>query len=155
MMAANINIDGGNIWGRTKDVVYIGYGKSSLDDYVNAIAKLQDRKVVPDQLPDRGFFYRSDQFNFAKIGVPALYLDNGVEFVGKPAEWGKERQADYEQKSYHQPSDEINADWNFDGMIEDAQLLFYVGLNVANADQMPQWKPGDEFEAARKQALAE
>jgi Zn-dependent M28 family amino/carboxypeptidase len=155
MMAANINIDGGNIWGRTKDVVYIGYGKSSLDDYVNAIAKLQDRKVVPDQLPDRGFFYRSDQFNFAKIGVPALYLDNGVEFVGQPAEWGKERQADYEQKSYHQPSDEINAGWNFDGMIEDAQLLFYVGLNVANADQMPEWKPGDEFEAARKKALAE
>lgn len=153
-VAANINIDSSNIWGRTQDVVYIGYGKSSLDEHVEAIAKLQGRKVVPDQLPDRGFFYRSDQFNFAKIGVPALYLDNGVEFIGKPAQWGRQRQAEYEQKSYHQPSDEISADWNFDGMVEDAQLLFHVGLGVANADQMPQWNPGDEFEAARKKALA-
>lgn len=153
-IAANINFDGGNIWGRTKDIVYIGKGKSSLDDYVNAIAQLQGRTVTADQYPDRGYFYRSDQFSFAKIGVPALYLDTGGKFVGKPEQWGHEQHAEYEAKHYHQPSDEINDSWNFDGMIEDAQLGFYVGLNVANANAMPTWTPGDEFEAARKEALA-
>jgi Zn-dependent M28 family amino/carboxypeptidase len=153
-IAANLNFDGGNIWGRAKDVVYIGKGKSTLDEYVEAIAQLQGRTVTPDQFPDRGFFYRSDQFNFAKIGVPALYLDTGTDFVGKPAGWGREQHEAYEEKNYHQPSDEIDDSWNFDGMIEDAQLGFWVGLNVANADQVPSWVPGDEFEAARKEALA-
>jgi Zn-dependent M28 family amino/carboxypeptidase len=154
-IAANINYDGGNIWGRAKDIVYVGKGKSSLDAYVDAIANLQQRTVTPDQFPDRGFFYRSDQFNFAKIGVPALYLDTGTQFIGKPAGWGKEQLEAYEKKNYHQPSDEINDSWNYDGMIEDVQLGFYVGLNVANADAMPTWTPGDEFEAARKKALEE
>ncbi len=156
-IAANINVDGGNIWGRAKDIVFVGKGKSTIDDYVEAIAKMQDRVVTPDQFPDRGFFYRSDQFNFAKIGVPALYLDTGTQFVGKPAEWGKEQHALYEEKHYHQQSDEIQADWNSDGMIEDAQLCFYVGNNIANASpaDAPKWLPGDEFEAARKAAQAE
>jgi len=153
-IAANLNFDGGNIWGRAKDIVLIGKGKSTLDDYVDAIASLQERVVTPDQLPDRGFFYRSDQFNFAKIGVPAVYLDAGTDIIGKPAGWGKEQHDLYEKEHYHQPSDEINDSWNFDGMIEDAQLGFYVGLNVANADEMPSWVPGDEFEAARTAALA-
>ena len=153
-IAANINYDGGNIWGRAKDIVYVGKGKSSLDAHVETIAQLQGRTVTPDQFPDRGFFYRSDQFNFAKIGVPALYLDTGTDFIGKPAGWGKEQHEAYQAKNYHQASDEIDASWNFDGMIEDAQLGFYVGLNVANADEMPTWVPGDEFEAARKQALS-
>src|SRR5690606_113921 len=153
-IAANLNFDGGNIWGRAKDIVYIGKGKSTLDEYVEAIAAYQGRVVTPDQFPDRGFFYRSDQFNFAKIGVPALYLDTGTDFIGKPEGWGKQQHEEYERKSYHQPSDEINDSWNFEGMIEDAQLGFWVGLNIANADEMPQWVPGDEFEAARKAALA-
>jgi Zn-dependent M28 family amino/carboxypeptidase len=156
-MTANINIDGGNIWGRAKDIVFIGKGKSTIDDYVDAIARVQDRVVTADQFPDRGFFYRSDQFNFAKIGVPALYLDTGTQFIGKPEDWGKQQHELYEEKHYHQPSDEISDDWNFDGMVEDAQLLFYVGNNIANADpaEVPKWLPGDEFEAARKAAQAE
>jgi len=151
-IAANINIDGGNIFGRAKDIVFVGKGKSTIDDYVNAIATMQGRVVTPDQFPDRGFFYRSDQFNFAKIGVPALYLDTGTDFIGKPAGWGKEQHAEYEEKHYHQQSDQISDSWNYDGMIEDAQLLFYVGNNVANAAEadLPKWLPGDEFEAARK-----
>ncbi|MDY6944943.1 MAG: M28 family peptidase, partial [Pseudomonadota bacterium] len=156
-ITANINVDGGNIFGRAKDIVFVGKGKSTIDDYVAAIAKMQDRVVTPDQFADRGFFYRSDQFNFAKIGVPALYLDTGTDFIGKPAGWGKEQHAVYEQKHYHQPSDEIQADWNYDGMIEDAQLMFYVGDNIANASpaDAPKWLPGDEFEAARKAAQAQ
>jgi Zn-dependent M28 family amino/carboxypeptidase len=152
-IAANLNFDGGNIWGRTRDVVYIGKGKSSLDDIVEAVARTQGRVVTGDQFPDRGFFYRSDQFNFAKVGVPALYLDTGTDFIGKPDGWGKQQHEEYEANHYHQPSDEIDASWNFDGMIEDARLGFWVGVQVANADELPSWKPGDEFEAARKQAL--
>jgi Zn-dependent M28 family amino/carboxypeptidase len=153
-IAANINYDGGNIWGRTTDIVYIGKGKSTMDDYLNPLAQMQGRTVTADQYPDRGYFYRSDQFSFAKIGVPALYLDTGGKFVGKPESWGDEQHAEYESKHYHQPSDEINDSWNFDGMIDDAQLGFYVGVNIANAAEMPSWAPGDEFEAARKSALA-
>jgi len=152
-IAANINYDGGNIWGRTKDIIFIGKGKSTIDEYVDAIAKLQGRTVVPDQFPDRGFFYRSDQFSFAKIGVPALYLDAGTDFVGQPPGWGKQVHEEYEKEHYHQPSDEIQDSWNYDGMLDDAQLGFYVGLNVANAAQGLGWVPGDEFEAARKKAL--
>jgi Zn-dependent M28 family amino/carboxypeptidase len=154
-LAANVNIDGMNIWGRTKDLTMIGLGKSSLDDYVLALAAMQGRKVVADQAPDRGFFYRSDQFNFAKLGVPAAYFDAGTEIVGKAPGFGKEQQERFEATDYHQPTDELRPDWDFSGAIEDAQLCFYLGLRVANAPRMPAWKPGDEFEAARKKALAE
>jgi Zn-dependent M28 family amino/carboxypeptidase len=154
-IAANINYDGGNIWGRTRDVTYVGKGKSSLDKIADEVAQRQGRIVKPDQFPDRGHFYRSDQFNFAKIGVPALYLDTGTDFVGKPEGWGRQQVEYYEEHHYHQPSDEIRPDWNFDGMIDDATLGFWAGLIVANADDMPAWVPGDEFEAARKSATAQ
>ncbi len=153
-IAANVNFDGGNIWGRTTDLTYIGLGKSSLDGVVKDLAADQGREVLPDQAPDRGFFYRSDQFSFAKIGVPAIYLDAGRKFRGKPEGWGKEIQEKWEETQYHQPSDEIEPDWNYDGMIEDARLGFYAALWIAQQDAMPTWTPGDEFEGARKQALA-
>ncbi len=154
-MAANINIDGMNIWGRTRDVVFIGYGKSDLDAYADAIAKQQGRIVKPDQFPDRGYFYRSDQFNFAKIGVPAVYFDTGVDFIGHDPEWGRKQIEKWEATNYHQPSDEYDPAWDLSGGVEDARLSFFVGVKVANADKMPQWHPGDEFEAARKKALSE
>lgn len=154
-IAANINFDGGNIWGRAKDIVYVGKGKSTLDATVEAVAKLQGRAVTPDQFPDRGYFYRSDQFSFAKIGVPALFLDTGTDFIDRPAGWGKQRHEEYEAKHYHQPSDEIQPDWNFAGMIEDAQLGFWVGVAVADAASLPSWTPGDEFAAAREAALTQ
>lgn len=153
-IAANVNFDGGNIWGRTLDLTYIGLGKSSLDGVVKDLAAAQGREVLPDQAPDRGFFYRSDQFSFAKIGVPAIYLDAGRKFRGKPEGWGKEIQEKWEEIQYHQPSDEIAPDWNYEGMIEDARLGFFASLWIANQDAMPTWTPGDEFEGTRKQALA-
>jgi hypothetical protein len=152
-IAANLNYDGGNIWGHTHDVTFIGLGKSSIDAIVEAIAAEQGRVVKPDQFADRGYFYRSDQFNFAKIGVPAMYLDTGTEFIDRPAEWGKEQVNHWTDVHYHQPSDEFDDNWNFDGMIEDAVLGFWTGLAIANADDMPEWTPGDEFEAARQEAL--
>jgi len=154
-IAANINIDGGNIWGRTRDITYIGYGKSSLDRVMDAMAAAQGRTVKPDQFPDRGYFYRSDQFNFAKIGVPAIYTDTGTDFIGRPKGWGREQIEKWEATNYHQPSDELNDSWNFDGMVEDTRLLFEVGDWIADAPAMPTWNPGDEFAAARKKALAE
>ncbi|MGH9381184.1 MAG: M28 family metallopeptidase [Thermoanaerobaculia bacterium] len=153
-IAANINIDGANIWGRTRDITYIGHGKSSLDQVVEAFAGIQGRTVKPDQFPDRGFFYRSDQFNFAKIGVPAIYLDDGTDFPGRPEGWGREQIERWTEVHYHQPSDELTDDWNFDGMVEDTRLLFHIGAYLAATPEMPTWNPGDEFEAARQQALA-
>jgi len=151
--AANINYDGGDIWGHTYDVTFVGLGKSSIDSIVEGIAAEQGRVVKPDQFPDRGYYYRSDQFSFARIGVPALYLDTGTEFVDRPANWGKQQVNQYTDVNYHQPSDEYDDSWNFDGMIADATLGFWTGLAIANADEMPTWAPGDEFEAAREAAI--
>ena len=152
-IAANLNYDGGNIWGHTHDVTYIGLGKSTIDTIVSGIAAEQGRVVKPDQFADRGYFYRSDQFSFAKIGVPAMYLDTGTDFVDRPPDWGREQVDHYTDVNYHQPSDEYDDSWNFDGMIADAVLGFWAGLAIANADEMPQWNEGDEFEAARLDAL--
>jgi Zn-dependent M28 family amino/carboxypeptidase len=154
-IAADINYDGGNIFGRTRDVTLTSSGKSSLDQVVEEAARLQGRKVIPDEYPDRGYYYRSDQFSFAKIGVPGIYLDMGLDFVGHPADWGRQQKEAWELTHYHQPSDRIEASWNFDGMIDDAQLGLLAGWMVAQADALPTWNAGDEFEARRKQALAE
>lgn len=153
-IAANLNYDGGDIWGKTHDVTFVGLGKSSIDQIVEAIAAEQGRVVKPDQFPDRGYFYRSDQFSFAKIGVPAMYLDTGMDFVDRPEGWGKEQVNHYTDVNYHQPSDEYDDSWNFDGMIDDALLGYWTGLALANADEMPKWNEGDEFEAARLKALS-
>jgi len=153
-IAADINIDGGNIFGRTRDATSIALGKSSLDEIAARVAATQGRVVKGDQFPDRGYYYRSDQFSFAHIGVPALFFDDGTDFIGRPPNWGREQIEQWELKKYHQPSDRLEGSWNFDGMIEDAQLAMLSAWLVAQADAMPSWKPGDEFEAARKRALA-
>jgi Zn-dependent M28 family amino/carboxypeptidase len=155
LVAANINIDGANIWGRAKDVPVIGLGKSSLDDWIRAIAEAQGRSVVPEAHPDKGTYYRSDHLSFARLGVPSAYVDAGTEVVGRPPGWGREQQRAWEEAHYHQPSDDLTPDWNLEGAVEDAQLLFLLGAKVANAPKVPFWRPGDEFEAARKRSLAE
>jgi Zn-dependent M28 family amino/carboxypeptidase len=152
-IAANINYDGGNIWGHTHDVTYIGLGKTSIDQIVTMIAGEQGRVVNPDQFADRGYFYRSDQFNFARIGVPAMYLEPGMDFVDRPEGWGREQINHFTDVDYHQPSDEYDPSWNLVGMVTDAVAGYWTGLAIANADEMPTWTPGDEFEAARLEAL--
>ena len=153
-IAANINIDGGNIFGRTRDATLISMGKSSLDTLAEQVAKSQGRVLKPDQFPDRGYYYRSDQFSFAKIGVPALYFASGTDFVGRPAGWGRQQIEQWEMKKYHQPSDKLDGTWKFEGMLEDAKLDMLSAWLVAQADAMPTWNPGDEFAAARQRALA-
>ncbi len=145
-LVADLNYDCGNIWGRTRDITQVGIGKSSLDAVVARVAARQGRTVKPDQFPDRGSFYRSDQFSFAKVGVPAVYLKTGTDFIGRPEGWGKEQILSYEAHTYHQPSDELRPEWNFDGMVEDAQFGFLFVLEIANADRAPTWVGGDEFE---------
>ena len=152
-IAADINIDSGNIFGRTRDATSIALGKSSLDEIAARVAAAQGRVVKGDQFPDRGYYYRSDQFSFARIGVPALFFNDGTDFIGRPAGWGREQIEQWELHKYHQPSDRLDSGWNFDGMIEDAQLAMLSAWLIAQADTLPTWKPGDEFEAARKQAL--
>ncbi|HEY1301948.1 MAG TPA: M28 family metallopeptidase [Vicinamibacterales bacterium] len=146
---ATINIDGVNQWGRTKDITVIGLGASDLDDYLRQAAQEQGRTLSPDPEPEKGFYYRSDHFNFAKQGVPALDPDSGTEFIGKPEDWGKKKRDEFTEHDYHAPSDEIKPDWDLSGAAEDDQLLFAVGYRVANADKMPEWKPGNEFKAKR------
>lgn len=153
-IAANLNYDGGNIWGHTHDVTFVGLGKSTIDGLVQAIAAEQGRVVKPDQFSDRGYYYRSDQFSFAKIGVPAMYLKSGLDFVDRPQDWGRQQVDHYTDVNYHQPSDEYNDSWNFEGMVADALLGYWTGLAIANADDMPAWVAGDEFEAARLEALS-
>ena len=153
-IAANINMDGLNIFGPTRELTMVGLGKSSLDAIIQALAAGHGRKVVADQFPDRGYFYRSDQFELAKVGVPAAYFESGIDVIGKPPGWGKARHDEFEEKDYHQPSDELRDSWDLRGAVEDVKLFFYLGARVANATALPSWNPGDEFEAARKKAIA-
>jgi Zn-dependent M28 family amino/carboxypeptidase len=152
-LAAAINVDAMNIWGRTRDVAVIGLGKSSLDDWIGTIAEAQGRTVVPEAFPDKGAYYRSDHLSLARIGVPSAFLQAGTDFRGRPQGWGRKRQEAWEAANYHQPGDDLTDDWDLSGAVEDAQLLFYLGVKVANAPLAPVWRPGDEFEAARRKAL--
>ena len=151
--SAVVNIDGINFLGPTKDVNVIGFGKSSLDRLVDTVAKYQNRVVVPDTEPSKGYYYRSDQFSLAKVGVPGVYLHSGNVVIGKPDGWGKEQLDAWTEKHYHQRSDEYDPTWDLSGAVVDVRLLFHVGWMAANANEMQSWSAGDEFEAARKNAI--
>jgi Zn-dependent M28 family amino/carboxypeptidase len=153
-IAADLNIDSANVDGRTNDVSFVGYGRSSVDRVVEAVARAQGRTVHGDAFPEKGSAYRSDQFSFARIGVPGIFVRGGPSFVGRPEGWGKKRADEYIALRYHQPSDEYSKDWDLSGAVEDAQLLLLAGMRIANDAALPSWNPGNEFEAARKAALA-
>ncbi len=150
---ADINIDGPNVLGRTRDVTIIGLGMSTLDDVAKAVAAEQGRVLRPDPEPEKGFYYRSDHFEFAKEGVPALDPHDGVDFIGKPPGWGLKMREKWTNEDYHKPSDQIKPYWDLSGLAEDAQLFFSVGYRVANAVEIPVWKPGSEFKAKREAML--
>jgi Zn-dependent M28 family amino/carboxypeptidase len=151
--ATDINMDAINVWGKTRDITVVGNGKSSLDDVVAAVAREQGRRVDPDPEPEKGFYYRSDHFSFAKVGVPAFDPDPGVDFVGKPEGWGIERRKRFTAEDYHKPSDVIKADWDMSGAAEDCQLYFLVGYRVAEAAAMPEWSATAEFRGIREESL--
>lgn len=152
-IAVDINIDGANVFGRTRDVTVIGLGKTDLDVTLRALARAQGRVLRGDQLPDRGYFYRSDQFSFARVGVPSAYFESGLDYRGRPPGWGREKREAWEETRYHQPSDELTPDWDLSGAVEDARLQFALGYSVAQARALPAWTRGDEFEAPRLRSL--
>lgn len=147
--AANINIDGANFYGLTKDFGALGAERSNLWDVVQQNLKERDMTFAPDELPQQGFFFRSDHFPFAKGGVPALSIESGNEFVGKPKDFGQKIFEEYNEKHYHQPSDEFNPAWRFDGLVQNIEVAMAIGLKVSNLPKLPAYKPTDEFARAQ------
>ncbi|OEZ56314.1 M20/M25/M40 family metallo-hydrolase [Duganella sp. HH105] len=141
----NINVDGLNMWGRTRDVELSGMGKSSADDIVAGIARSQGRSVRPDSNADYGSFYRGDQFEFARGGVPVVYLRSSSNFIGKAAGYGREKLLNYSAHQYHTVNDTVQAKWDTSGAVEDIELLFKTGYQTAQGKDRPQWKDNAEF----------
>jgi Zn-dependent M28 family amino/carboxypeptidase len=146
---ADINIDTVNPWGKTRDIEDLSNNNSTLDDLLAAAAKRNGRVMTPNSQPEKGSFYRADHFEFSKLGVPALYTGGGKDFIGKPADFGQQKKDDYTAHRYHQVSDEVDPNWDLSGAVQDIDLLFEVGYQVANADKFPEWKSGTEFKARR------
>lgn len=147
---ANINMDGINPYGKMKDVSIIGAGQSEMEDLLDVELEKLGRYSAPEPNPVAGYYFRSDHFNFAKIGIPALYFDTGIDHFEKGKEYGKSLQDDYVANYYHKPNEEYDsARWNLDGAVDDVQLLYHVGKNLANSDKWPEWKAGSEFKAVR------
>ncbi|MFT3678254.1 MAG: M28 family metallopeptidase [Chitinophagaceae bacterium] len=148
---ANINMDGLNYYGTTRDIIVVGQGQNDLEDYLKEEAAKTGRVIAYEPHPEAGFYYRSDHFNFAKVGIPALYTESGTQVIGKDENYGKKKGEEYTEKNYHRPSDEYDPNtWVLDGAIEDLKLFFQVGLRAANTTTWPQWKEGSEFKAIRE-----
>jgi len=150
---ADINMDVINLWGRTRDIVSVGLGNTTLDDLLADVAQGQGRTVGGDPEPEKGTFYRSDHFEFAKQGVPALNAKAGIDYIGKAPGYGKARRDEYTQEDYHKVTDEVKPDWDLSGAEQDMRLLMDVGHRVAQGDRYPEWKPGTEFQARREAML--
>jgi Zn-dependent M28 family amino/carboxypeptidase len=150
---ADINMDVLQLWGRTRDVQVVGSGESSLEDALAQAAARQHRVVVPEDQPEKGHYFRSDQFSFARAGVPGLKAIGGIDVIGKPAGYGQARRQSYLEHDYHSPSDEVKPDWDLSGAAEDMELLYAVGRTVASEITWPDWRPGSEFRSVRAEAL--
>jgi len=149
---ADINIDSMNVWGKARDIEDVSYGFSTMDDLLAAAAKRQGRTAIPNSRPEKGAIYRADNFEFSKVGVPSLYIGKGEHLLSRP-ENAPLRSDEFDAKDYHQVTDEVHADWDLSGAVQDVDLLFEVGYQIANADKFPEWKPGNEFKAKRDAML--
>jgi Zn-dependent M28 family amino/carboxypeptidase len=149
---ADINLDSMNVWGKARDIEDLSLGFSTLDDLLAAAAKRQGRSAIPDSRPDKGKIYRADNFEFSKAGLPSLYVGKGEHLLSR-SENAPLRSDEFDSKDYHQVTDEVHPDWDLSGAVQDVQLLFEVGYQVANGDKFPEWKPGSEFKAKREAML--
>jgi Zn-dependent M28 family amino/carboxypeptidase len=147
---AAINMDGLANAGRTRDIEVVGFGKSEMDDLVTQAARAQGRRVEPDSSPEAGYFYRSDHLHFAQLGIPVLYISNGIDLLEGGVERGRALNEAYVANNYHKPSDELTAEWDMSGGAEDLALLYDVGRRLADGDTWPQWRANAEFRAARE-----
>jgi len=145
---ADINLDSMNVWGKACDIEDLSLGFSTLDDLLAVAAKRQGRSAIPDSRPDKGKIYRADNFEFSKAGLPSLYVGKGEHLISRP-ETAPLRSDEYDSTDYHQVTDEVRPDWDLSGAVQDVQLLFEVGYQVANGDKFPEWKSGNEFKAKR------
>ena len=150
---ATVNMDGLNIWGPTSDITVVGYGMSELDDILQVAAEAAGRALASDPEPEKGHYFRSDHFEFAKRGVPSLYADAGVQDLEHGEEWAHERREEYTRDHYHKPSDEYDPSWNLEGAVQDLQLMFAVGHSVATGEAWPNWREGTEFKALRDEMM--
>jgi Zn-dependent M28 family amino/carboxypeptidase len=152
--AAVINIDAMNIFGKTRDMTIIGFGNSGLDNYVVSVLKKYGRYAIPDPTPEKGGFFRSDHFSFAKVGVPSLYLSKGIDDVEHGKEWAMAETEKWITENYHKPSDNFEPDkWNFDGMIEDVKVYFEVGYELSITKDFPEWNPASPFKAVHDRMM--
>jgi len=149
---ADINIDTLNVWGKARDIEDISFGFSTLDDMLADVATRQGRAALPNGRPEKGNIYRADNFEFSKVGLPSLYIGKNQHLLSR-AEDGPLRADEYDLKDYHQVTDEIHPDWDLSGAVQDVDLLFDVGYEVANGDQFPEWKPGNEFKPKRDEMM--
>jgi Zn-dependent M28 family amino/carboxypeptidase len=145
---ADINIDSMNVWGKTRDVEDTSFGMSTLDDALAKRAQAQGRTAIPNPRPEKGSIYRADNFEFAKAGVPALYIGNKEHLLASAPD-APLRADEFDLHDYHQVSDEVKPDWDLSGAVQDVQLLLQVGYEVANGDKYPEWKAGNEFKPKR------
>ncbi len=151
---ANINLDGVKVWGMTHDIIARGAERSTIYNVVNKVAIEMRMQISPDPAPEKGYFFRSDQFSFARMGVPAVYISAGVKFIGKPEEWIESIRNDH-LKSLHTVNDEYDPSWNFDGAAQVALFALKTGLYLANTKEMPQWNAGEQFGKIREKHLSE
>jgi Zn-dependent M28 family amino/carboxypeptidase len=149
---AAINVDGLNIYGPTRDVLVVGYGRSEMDTVLAGAAARRGRTLRPDAEPEKGYFFRSDHFEFAKRGVPAIYLGAGLEDLRYGEDWARARHEQYSAERYHKPGDEWDPAWNLEGAVEDLRLMFEVGLALADSDDWPAWVEGSEFRTVREES---
>jgi Zn-dependent M28 family amino/carboxypeptidase len=147
---ANINIDVLNTYGPMHDIVVVGNGSSELEAYLKEAATAQGRHLVEEPNPERGYYYRSDHFNFAKAGVPALYAESGEDSVEFSKEWGAAQAQDYNENRYHAPSDEYDPSWNLEGAAQDILLYFDVASKLSRESSFPNWLEGNEFKGIRE-----
>jgi Zn-dependent M28 family amino/carboxypeptidase len=147
--AANVNLDSMNVLGPTRDFIPLGAERSTLKSVVETVARERNMRVSPDARPEQGSFYRSDHFPFAKVGVPSISLKEGNDYVGRPKGWGEEQFKAYNTAHYHQPSDEYRESWNFQGMLQEAEIALAIGRRIADMGTMPRFNPGDEFAKAQ------
>jgi Zn-dependent M28 family amino/carboxypeptidase len=150
---AVLNLDGLNVAGRTKDLTIVGLGLSTLDDAFARAAAAQGRTVRPDPMPEKGSYFRSDHFPFAKEGVPSVHAGGGMEYVGKPSGYGQKVREDYISNRYHKPSDKVTPDWDLSGAVEDLELYLRVGREIADGTAMPEWKPAAQWKARRDEMM--
>ncbi|MEM8799569.1 MAG: M28 family metallopeptidase, partial [Pseudomonadota bacterium] len=151
---AAINLDGLNIIGPTREIVLVGHGKTTIEDILQEKLTAQGRRLDPEPLPERGYFYRSDHFSLAKVGIPVLYPGAGIDARERGRAWGLEQVTQFTQNHYHKPSDEYSPDWDLSGAVEDLQVIYEVGRAIADSASWPEWKPGAEFKAAREKSLS-